>query len=174
METFTPQQLDALGRMNKEIHTEYRSLRLSGLGLDPSHFLSFREQTRNNQFIKMVVSDNGVFFLDTVRKIKFKFHPYLFIYQDGLSPQDQEKLEGDESPLIRLENGLEFWKRHGTGTCLIQDLTNSCDYLLPEYRTEIDRVRNLYRGDELVINPMLHKKSAEASSNSVQVLSLED
>ncbi len=174
METLTPKQLDALGRMNKEIHTEYRSLRFTGLSVDPALFLAFREQTQNNQFTKLVISDNGVFFLDPTRKIKFKFHPYLLIYQEGLSPQDEETLENSDNPLVRLENGLEFWKRHGTGTCLIEDHTNGCNYLMAEYKTEIDRVRNLYKRDELVINPMLHKKAPETLSNSVQVLSLDD
>ena len=172
----TSEQLDALGRMSKKIHDEYRNLGFTGLTLDPVRFLAFRKQTNNDRFTELVVSDAGVFFMDTARRIKFKFNQnYFFVYHDGLHQVDEEKIKNSGGPIVVLDNLLEFWNRQGTGLCLVADHLNKCNYLLPEQKTELERVQRLYSKEEFVINPMLHKKVKEiSSSSSVGILDLED
>ncbi len=175
LDHMTPEQVDALGRMNKKIYDEYRNLGFAGITVDPVRFLAFRKQTNNDRFIELVVSDAGVFFLDTARKIKYKFDPgYLFIYHDGLHPVEEERIKNAEGPVVILENLLEFWKRQGTGLCLVADHLNNCNFLSENQKTELARIQKLYSGDGFVINPMLQKKTKEKPSSSVQVISLDD
>jgi hypothetical protein len=165
---------DALGRMSREIYDEYRNLKYAGIATDPARYLAYREQTRNTQFTKLVVSDAGVFLMDPARKIKFTFDPGFFlVYHDGLTPAEEEIIRASERSFIRLENGLEFWKRHGTGLCLVADHLNGCDYLLPERKTELDGIKRLYSSEGFVLNQMLHKKKAEDSSG-VSLMDLND
>jgi hypothetical protein len=175
LDHMTPEQVDALGRMNKKIYDEYRNLGFAGITVDPVRFLAFRKQTNNDRFIELVVSDAGVFFMDTARKIKYKFDPgYFFVYQDGLHPVEEEKLRIAEDPLVILENLLEFWKRQGTGFCLVADHLNNCDFLSESQKAEMARIQKLYSGEGFVINTMLQKKFKEKSSPSVHVISLDD
>ncbi|HVZ80129.1 MAG TPA: hypothetical protein VHE12_04920 [bacterium] len=163
MDHMTPEQVDALGRMNKKIHDEFRNLGYSGLTLDPVRFLAFRTQTHNDRFTELVVSDAGVFFLDPVRKVKYRFHPdYFFVYHEGLHATEEQKLKGMEGPVLVLENLLEFWKRQGTGFCLVADHLNKLDFLGPAQRAELDRVQRIYSSQDLVINPMLQRKVRES------------
>lgn len=174
LDHLTPQQLDALGRMSKEIHDEFRNLGFAGMNVDPVRYLAFRQQTNNHMYLKLVVSDAGLFFVDSSRKMKYKFDPGFFlVYQDGLHFVEEEKIKNSESPLIVLENLLEFWKRHGTGLCLVADHMNGCSYLLPEQKTELDRVQRLYNKEEFVINPMLQKKTKTSPQPVRGVLDLE-
>jgi hypothetical protein len=162
LDRLTSEQLDALGRMSKKIHDEYRNLGFAGLTVDPIRFLAFRKQTNNDRFTELVVSDAGVFFMDTARRIKFKFDQgYFFTYHDGLHLVDEEKINNMDGPVIVLDNLLEFWKRSGTGLCLVADHLNNCNFLLPEQKAELDRVQRLYSKEEFVINPMLQKKHKE-------------
>jgi hypothetical protein len=176
LEHLTPEKIDALGRMSKKIHDEYRNLGFTGMTLDPVRFLAFRTQTHNDRFTELVVSDAGVFFLDPARKIKFKFDPgYFFVYHDGLHAVEERKIKESTNPLIVLENLLEFWNRPGTGLCLVADHLNGCHYLLPEQKADLDRVQRLYNKDEFVINPMLHKKTKETPARPpAGVLDLEN
>jgi hypothetical protein len=175
LDHMTPEQVDALGRMNKKIYDEYRNLGFAGITVDPVRFLAFRKQTNNDRFIELVVSDAGVFFMDTARKVKYKFDPtYLFIYHEGLHPVEEEKLKNAEGPLVILENLLEFWKRQGTGFCLVADHLNNCDFLSEIQKTEMARIQKLYSSEGFVINTMLQKKFKEKPSSSVQVISLDD
>lgn len=176
MQQLTPQQLDALGRMSKEIHEEYRNLKFAGMAVDPVRYLSFREQTRNYLYTRLVVADSGVFFIDAARKIKYRFDPaFLFVYHDGLLPSEEEQVRNSATPILMLDNSLEFWKRHNTGLCLVADHLNRCEYLLADQKPELERVRNLYSAGSLVINPMLHRKFKESTRTSNrQILSLED
>jgi hypothetical protein len=176
LDHLTPEQLDALGRMSKKIHDEYRNLGFAGFTLDPARFLAFRKQTNNDRFTELVVSDAGVFFMDTARKIKFKFHHnYFFVYHDGLHQVDEEKIKNGDGPIILLDNLLEFWNRPGTGLCLVADHLNHCDYLFPDQKAELKRIQHLYSKDQFVINPMLQKKSKETSQKpAVAVFNLED
>lgn len=171
----TPEQVDALGRMNKKIYDEFRNLGFAGITVDPVRFLAFRKQTNNDRFIELVVSDAGVFFLDTARKIKYKFDPNcFFVYHDGLHPIEEEKLRSAEGPLVILENLLEFWKRQGTGFCLVADHLNNCSFLSETQKTELARIQKLYSGEGFVINPMLQSKIKDKTTSSVQVVSLDD
>ncbi len=178
LDHMTPEQVDALGRMNKKIYDEYRNLGFAGMTVDPVRFLAFRTQTHNDRFIELVVSDAGVFFMDTARKVKYKFDSnYFFVYNDGLHPVEEEKIKNMEGPVIILENLLEFWKRQGTGFCLVADHLNNCNFLSENQKTELARIQKLYSGEGFVINPMLQKKNREkpySSSSSVQVVSLDD
>ena len=174
MEQLPHEQLDALGRMSKEIHDEYRNLGFAGISVNPVRYLAFRQQTQNHSHLKLVVSDAGVFFMDAARKIKFKFDPsYFLIYQEGLHYVEEEKIKNSENPVIVLENLLEFWKRHGTGICLVADHMNGCQYLIPEHQAELDRINRLYSKEGFTINPMLHKKAAPTKFGP-GVLDLED
>jgi hypothetical protein len=175
LDRLTPEQLDALGRMPKAIHDEYRNLGFTGLSVDPIRYLAFRQQTHNHLYTKLVVSDSGVFFLDPARKVKLKFDPAFFlVYQDGLHFVEEERIRASENPLIILENLLELWKRHGTGLVLVADHMNGCNYLLPEHKAELDRVQRLYSKEEFVINPMLPKKGKTSPAPRGGVLDLED
>ena len=175
LEHLTSDQVDALGRMNKKIYDEYRNLGFAGVPVDPIRFLAFRQQTYNHRFTELVVSDAGVFFLDPARRIKYKFdRDYLFVYHDGLHSIDEERIKTTEGPVILLENLLEFWKKPGTGLCLVADHLNQCQYLSETQKAELDRVQKLYTGEALVIRQMLQKKKKEAESSSVKILSLED
>ena len=176
LDQMSPEKLDALGRMSKKIHDEYRNLGFAGLTLDPIRFLTFRKQTNNDRFTELVVSDAGVFFMDPARKIKFKFNPnYFLVYHEGLHMVDEEKINNTQVPLVLLDNLLEFWNRKGIGLCLVADHLNKCNYLLADQRAELDRVQRLYGQGELIINPMLQKKVKETSPNSaVGILDLED
>jgi hypothetical protein len=176
LDHMTPEQVDALGRMNKKIYDEYRNLGFAGITVDPVRFLAFRKQTNNDHFIELVVSDAGVFFMDTTRKVKYRFDPnYFFVYHEGLHPVEEEKIKGMEGPVIVLENLLEFWKRQGTGLCLVADHLNNCGFLSEGQKTELARIQKLYSGEAFVINPMLQKKTKDnPTSSSVQVLSLDD
>lgn len=175
LERFTSEQLDALGRMSKKIHDEYRNLGFTGLTLDPVRFLAFRKQTNNDRFTELVVSDAGVFFFDPARKIKFKFDPgYFLVYHDGLHAVEEQKIKESDNPMIVLENLLELWKKPGTGFCLVADHLNGCQYLLPEQKVELERVQRLYNKDEFVINPMLQKKSKDTPARpAAGILDLE-
>jgi len=177
LDRLTPEQLDALGRMPKTLHDEYRHLGFTGLSVDPVRYLAFRQQTKNEAFTKLVVSDSGVHFLDPARKVKYRFDPAFFlVYQDGLHFVEEEKIRASQNPLILLDNLLEFWKRHGTGLVLVADHMNGCNFLLPEQKAELDRVQRLYSKEEFVINPMLQKKAKPSPSPTLRggVLDLED
>ncbi len=175
MEPMRPDQVDALGRMNKKIYDEFRNLGYAGVAVDPVRFLAFRKQTNNDRFTELVVSDAGVFFMDTARKIKFKFHPdYFLVYHDGLHAVDQEKLGQLEGPAVVLDNLLEFWKKPGTGLCLVADHLNHCQYLSETQKAELDRVLTLYKDDSLIIRPMLHRKIKEAGPSSTRIFSLDE
>jgi hypothetical protein len=177
LEPMRPEQVDALGRMNKQIYDEFRNLGYAGVNVDPVRFLAFRKQTNNDRFTQLVVSDAGVFFVDTARKIKFKFHPdYLFVYYDGLHPVDQEKIKEMEGPVIVLDNLLEFWKKPGTGLCLVADHLNHCRFLSDSQKAELDRTVKLYQPDSLVIRPMLHRKISENNPTqpSTRTISLDE
>lgn len=175
LDHMTPEQVDALGRMNKKIYDEYRNLGFAGITVDPVRFLAFRKQTNNDRFIELVVSDAGVFFIDTVRKIKYKFNQNcFFVYHDGLHPVEEEKIRTAEGPVIVLENLLEFWNRQGTGFCLVADHLNNCDFLSESQKAELARIQKLYSSEGLVINTMLQKKIKEKPSSSVHVISLDD
>lgn len=41
LDHMTPEQVDALGRMNKKIYDEYRNLGFAGITVDPVRFLAF-------------------------------------------------------------------------------------------------------------------------------------
>ncbi len=172
----TSEQLDALGRMSKKIHDEYRTLGFAGLTVDPVRFLAFRKQTNNDRFTELVVSDAGIFFMDTARRIKFKFDAnYFFVYHDGLHLVDEEKVKKSEEPLIVLDNLLEFWNRRGTGLCLVADHLNNCNFLFPEQKAELERVQRLYSKEEFVINPMLQRKIKDIPARpGVGIMDLED
>ncbi|HUO56924.1 MAG TPA: hypothetical protein VMV05_01990 [bacterium] len=172
----TPEQVAALGKMNKKVHDEYRNLGYAGVSLDPARFLAFRQQTRNDRFTELVVSDAGVFFMDSARRVKFKFHrDYFLVYHEGFHLVDEEKIRKNDGPVVILDNLLELWNRPGTGLCLVADHLNNCDYLMPEQKKELDRVQALYDKQRLVINPMLQKKAKEEPQlTSVSVLDLED
>jgi hypothetical protein len=176
LDHMTPEQVDALGRMNKKIYNEYKNLGFTGLTLDPVRFLAFRKQTNNDQFLELVVSDSGVYFIDLTRKIKYTFNPgYYFVYHDGLHPVEEEKVKNSREPLVVLDNLLEFWNRPGTGLCLVMDHLHHCDYLLPEQKAEMKRTQNLYSGSSLEIKPMFQKKSAGPSLPAqVGILDLEE
>jgi hypothetical protein len=175
LEPMTPEQIDALGRMNKKVYDEFRTLGFAGSPVDPVRFLQFRLQTRNDRFTEAVVSDAGVFFLDPARKIRYKFHPdCLFVYHEGLHAVEEKKIADGEGPFVVLDNLLEFWKRQGTGLCLVADHLNGCRYLLDEQKAEWERVQKLYREDGLVMNPMLHRKIKDPQGPGVQVVSLDD
>ena len=162
---------DALGRMSREIYDEYRNLKFAGITVDPARFLAYREQTKNFQFTKLVVSDAGVFFLDPARKVKYTFDPSFFlVYQDGLSSLDEEKIRSSERSFLELENGLEFWKRHGTGLCLVADHLNGCDFLTSEKKAELNGIKKLYQVENLVFNPMLQKKTSNNAGVSMMDL----
>ncbi|HEY5040021.1 MAG TPA: hypothetical protein VIJ93_13215 [bacterium] len=157
------EQADAFSQMSRKIYDEYRNLKFAGIAVDPSHFLAFRKQTNNDHFTELVVSDAGVFFMDLSRKIKFKFdRACFFVYHDGLHSTEEEKIRNTDSPIIVLDNLLEFWKRPGMGFCLVADHLNGCHYLLPEQKAELDRVQHIYSKDEFIINQMLHKKKRES------------
>jgi hypothetical protein len=175
LDHMSPEQVDALGRMNKKIYDEYRNLGFAGITVDPVRFLSFRKQTNNDRFIELVVSDAGVFFMDTARKVKYKFDPnYFFVYHDGLHAVEEEKIKNMEGPVVVLENLLEFWKKQGTGFCLVADHLNNCSFLSENQKTELVRTQKLYSGESFIINPMLQKKIREKPSSAVQVVSLDD
>lgn len=171
MDPMTPEQVDALGRMNKKIYDEYRNLGYAGLTVDPARFLAFRTQTHNDRFTELVVSDAGVFFLDTARRIKYRFHPdYFFIYHDGLHPTEEKKIQEMEGHVLVLENLLEFWKRQGTGLCLVADHLNQLEFLNTSQKAELARTQKIYSSQSLVIKPMLHSKVKETH----RVISLDD
>lgn len=175
LEHLSPAQVDALGRMNKKIYDEFRNLGFAGVNVEPIRYLAFRQQTQNDRFNELVVSDSGVFFFDPARKIKYKFHPdYYLVYHDGLHQVDEEKIKSLEEPVILLDNLLEFWKKPGTGLCLVEDHLNHCQYLSENQKAELSRVQRLYKNEALVINPMLQRKIADKGSASVRVFSLED
>lgn len=179
MDPMSPEQVDALGKMNKKIYDEYRNLGYAGLTVDPVRFLAFRTQTHNDRFTELVVSDAGVFFLDTARKIKYRFHPdYFFVYHDGLHATEEQKLKELEGPVVVLENLLEFWKRQGTGLCLVADHLNKLEFLNASQRAELDRTQKIYGSQNLVIKPMLQSKIKETSQappqTQARVLSLDD
>jgi len=172
----TPEQIDALGRMNKKIYDEYRNLGFAGFSVDPLRYLAFREQTKNHKFTELVVSDAGVFFFDPARRIKFKFNPqYFLVHHEGLHLVDEEKIRDAEGPIVLLDNLLEFWNRPGTGLCLVADHQNGCQYLSLEQKAELEKVLGLYSRDQFIINPMLQKKIKETQPTSpVGVFDLED
>jgi hypothetical protein len=175
MEPMTPEQVDALGRMNKKIYDEYRNLGFAGFAVDPIRFLAFRQQTHNDRFSELVVSDTGVFFMDTNRKIKYRFNPsFLLVYHSGLDMTDEEKIRDSSSPIVILDNLLEFWNRHGTGLILVADHLNGCDYLFPEQKIELERVQNLYSLESFKIKPMLDRKFKEQHHSQKGVFDLEN
>ena len=111
------------------------------------------------------------FFVDPLRKIKFKFHKdYFLLYHEGLSPDEENTLRGTPGVTVKLNNGLEFWNRVIEGHCLIFDHAHACDYLLPEQKNELTRVKQLYSPKELVIKPMFQpKKETPARSNVIDL-----
>lgn len=178
LEPMRPDHLDAIGRMNKKIYDEFRNLGFAGISVDPARFLAFRKQTNNDRFTELMVSDAGVLFMDTARRVKFKFHPdFFFTYHDGLHAVDQEKINAMEGPVVVLDNLLEFWKKPGTGLCLVTDHLNHCQYLSETQKAELDKVQTLYKGDSFVIRPMLHRKIKETAPPdppAVRTLSLDE
>ena len=177
LENMTSTQVDAIGRMSKQIYDEFRNLGYAGFSVDPSRFLAYRKQTNNDRFTQLVVSDAGVFFFDTARKIKYKFHlDYFMVYHDGLHAVDEEKLRNLEGPVIVLENQLEFWKKPGVGFCLVADHLNQSQFLSENQKTELQKIQKLYQGDAFVIHPMLHRKIKEPAPAqlSIRTISLDD
>lgn len=177
LENMTSDQVDAIGRMNKKIYDEFRTLGYAGLTLHPVRFLEFRTRTNNDRFTHLVVSDAGVFFFDPDRKIKYKFHSdYFLVYHDGLHPVDEEKIKAMEEPMIVLENLLEFWKKPGMGLCLVADYLNHCSYLSESQTSEMERSQKLYQKGSLVIRPMLHRKIKELDPlrPTARTISLDD
>jgi len=167
LEQLRPDQVDALGQMSKAMYDEYKTLGFAGITVDPVRYLAFRKQGKNGLFTQFMVSDAGVFYVDPLRKIKFKFHPeYYLVYHEGLSPEEELKVRGGDAVTVKLENGLEFWRRVLAGSCLIFDHAHGCDYLLPDQKTELERVKKLYSPAELVIKPMLQSKPKTNPSNS--------
>lgn len=170
-----PSPSDAFERMDAETYTEYRALKAAGMFLDPGRYLAFRERSGGSRHVKMVVEDSGLFFMDMTRKVKYKLSgDCLFLYHSGLHAVDEEKVRNAEGPVVVLDNLLEFWKKPGTGLCLVADHLNNCEYLSPAQRSELENIQKLYQKDQFVINPMLQKKAKETTSAPVQVLSLED
>ena len=168
LEQLRPEQVDAIGQMSKSTYDEYKNLGYAGIMVDPIRFLTFRKQAKNGIFTHLMVSDAGVFFVDPIRKIKFKFHrEYYLVYHDGLSPEDEQKIRSAEGPLVKLDNGLEFWKRVVSGTSLVKDYTHDCDYLLPDQKAELERVKSLSKSGSLVIKPMLQNKAKDSKDSNV-------
>ena len=178
LENMTSDQVDAIGRMSKQIYDEFRNLGYAGFSLDPARFLAYRKQTNNDRFTQLVVSDAGVFFFDPARRVKYKFHPdYFMVYHDGLHAFDEQKLRGAEEPSIVLDNLLEFWKKPGTGFCLVADHLNHCQYLSENQKADMAKAQTLYKGDSFIIRPMLHRKIKETDSpppSSVRTISLDE
>lgn len=175
LENMTPEQVDALGRMSKKIHDEYRNLGFAGTTVDPVRYLAFRHQTQNEKYTQLVVSDSGVFFVDNSRRIKFRFDPqFFFVYHEGFQPWEEAKIKESREQLILMENLLEFWNRPGKGLCLVADHLHKCDYLFPEQKAELKRIQALYQKEELVINPMLQKKGDLGRQKYTGVVDLED
>ncbi|HJT25014.1 MAG TPA: hypothetical protein VJ873_10580 [bacterium] len=178
LENMTSAQVDAIGRMSKQIYDEFRNLGYAGLSVDPNRFLAYRKQTNNDKFTQLVVSDAGVFFFDTARRIKYKFHPdYFLVYNEGLHAVDEEKLRNLQEPVVVLDNRLEFWKKPGIGFCLVADHLNHCQYLSEHQKAEMEKSQTLYKGDTFVIRPMLHKKIKEtgpAQPSSTRTISLDE
>jgi hypothetical protein len=167
LEQLRPDQVDALGQMSKATYDEYKTLGFAGITVDPVRYLAFRRQGKNGLFTQFMVSDAGVFYVDPLRKIKFKFHPeYYLLYHEGLSPEDELKIRNNVSLTTKLDNGLEFWRRVIAGSCLIYDHAHGCDYLLPDQKAELERVKRLYSPAELVIKPMLQSKPKSGPANS--------
>ncbi|MGH7739533.1 MAG: hypothetical protein ACREL1_05250 [bacterium] len=157
--------VDALGQMSKAIYDEYKALGFTGLSLDPARYLAFRKLSKNGLFSRFIISDAGAFFIDPLRKIKYKFHSqYFLVYHDGLSPAEEEKLRQDKSITVKLDNGLEFWRREGFGYFLIYDHAHTCDYLAPNQKVDLERVKKLYSPAELVLRPMSTGKTRETST----------
>lgn len=175
IEHMSSEQVDALGKMNKKIYDEYKNLGYAGLNPDPVRFLSFRKQTQNDKFTELVVSDAGVFFMDTARKIKYRFHPdYLFVHHEGLHAVDEQKIKEMEGPVIVLDNLLEFWKKPGVGLCLVADHLNNCSFLSESQKAEMGRSQKLHSAEGFVINPMLQRKVKERAGEGIKVISLDD
>ena len=171
LEPIGSSQADALGQMSKAVYDEYKNLGFAGIQVDPARYLAFRKQGKNGLFTQFMVSDAGVFFVDPLRKIKFKFHKdYFLLYHEGLSPDEENTLRGTPGVTVKLNNGLEFWNRVIEGHCLIFDHAHACDYLLPEQKNELTRVKQLYSPKELVIKPMFQpKKETPARSNVIDL-----
>ena len=175
LEKMTPEQVDALGSMSKQIHDEYRNLGFAGITVDPVRYLAFRRQTKNEKFTHLVVSDAGVFFVDNARRIKYRFDPqFFFVYHEGFQPWEEQKIRESREQVTVLENLLEFWNRPGTGLCLVADHLNHCDYLFTDQKAEMKRVQALYQKEDLVITTMLHKKGAPTVPKYSGVVDLED
>ena len=177
LENMTPEQVDAIGRMNKQIYDEFRNLGYAGFTLDPVRYLEFRTRTNNYCFSHLVVSDAGVFFFDPARKIKYKFlSEYFLVYHDGLHAVDEEKIKAMEEPVIVLENLLEFWRKPGVGLCLVADHLNQCSYLSESQKAEMEWSQKLHQKGSLVIRPMLQRKIKEPDPlrPSARTISLED
>ena len=175
LEKMTPEQVDALGSMSKQIHDEYRNLGFAGITVDPVRYLAFRLQTQNEKFTNLVVSDAGVFFVDNSRRIKYRFDPrFFFVYHEGFQPWEEQKIRDSREQVIVLENLLEFWNRPGTGFCLVADHLNHCDYLLSDQKTELKRIQALYQKEDLVIKTMLHKKAPATPKKLTGIVDLED
>jgi hypothetical protein len=168
LEQLRPEQVDALGQMSKPTYDEYKNLGYAGITADPVRYLTFRKQAKNGLFTQLMISDAGIFFVDPIRKIKFKFHrEYFFVYHAGLTPEDEQKIRSTEDPVVKLDNGLEFWKRVVSGTTLIKDHTHDCDYLLPDQKAELERVKSLSKAGSLVIKPMLQNKTKDPKDSRV-------
>jgi hypothetical protein len=175
LENMTPEQVNALGSMSKKIHDEYRNLGFAGITVDPIRYLAFRQQTQNEKYTQLVVSDAGVFFVDNARRMKFRFHPqFFFVYHEGFQPWEQAKIKESGEQVFLMENLLEFWNRPGTGLCLVADHLHKCDYLFPDQKAEMKRIQALYQKEGLVINPMLQKKGVPSSPKYTGVVDLED
>lgn len=175
LEKMTPEQVDALGSMNKQIHDEYRNLGFAGITVDPVRFLAFRRQTQNEKYTQLVVSDAGVFFVDNARRVKFRFDPqFFFVYHEGFQPWEEARIKESGEQVILMDNLLEFWKRPGTGLCLVADHLHKCDYLSSDQKAEMKRVQMLYQKEGLVIKTMLQKKGAPTQPKYTGVVDLED
>ncbi|HVM33472.1 MAG TPA: hypothetical protein VMU88_10085 [bacterium] len=174
LEPLRSDQVDALGQMSKAVYDEYKNLGFAGINVDPGRYLAFRKQGKNGLFTQFMVSDAGVFFVDPLRKIKFKFHrDYYLVYHEGLSPAEEDQLRNSPGLTVKLDNGLEFWRRVIEGHCLIFDHAHDCDYLTADQKAELTRVKQLYSPKELVIKPMLQNKTKDSQPHS-NVIDLED
>jgi hypothetical protein len=160
IDSLTPRQVDALGRMSRDVHGEYLRLKSAGLTVDPEQYLDFRFKTENDLHLKLMITDSGVFFLDPGRNMKYKFRPEcLLVYHEGLSPEKERQVWEREEPWILLENRLEFWRKPEVGFCLVADRANGRDFLTEPHKKEFERVKILYGEEKLTLIPMLHRKN---------------
>lgn len=160
MPELSPEQVDAVGRMSKEVHDSYRNFGYAGVFVDPVRYLALWTQTHNHKHLAQVVNDQGVFFMDGERKIKYRLNPapMVLVYNDGFTREEEKKLLDPEAALITMDRGLKFWNWPRAGVCLVADGTHDCDFILPEYKKELERAETLQGNGTLTIKPMLFDK----------------